>query len=70
MSNGEFDPQSNDATFARLNLLIDRLEKVVEKQEARISALEKRQYLVMGMATAVGFMFKAAWEYFTGGGKH
>lgn len=61
---GDYNPNSHDAVFARMEAKIDQLLEQVADVKPRVDALERFRWYIAGMSVAVAFFAQAALDWF------
>ena len=66
-----YDPQSNDAMFARileeirhLNVKVDEIREQVYKTNGRVTALEHDKWYQRGVVAIIGIAIAGIWDFF------
>lgn len=63
MGGEEYNPNSHDATFARMETKLDQLIEHIKKLEPRISVLEQFRWYLAGICVALTLAAQLAWEW-------
>lgn len=66
-----YDPQSNDAMFARileeirhLNVKVDEIREQVYKTNGRVTSLEHDKWYQRGVVAIIGIAIAGIWDFF------
>jgi hypothetical protein len=70
MGGDEYNPNSHDATFARMEAKLDQLLEQVRTLEPRVSVLEQFRWYLAGVSVALTLAAQFVWEWIKSPSSH